>query len=126
MAKAQKKRQSIRKALLFVSFLLFPVTINYFSPYIIVDGASQGIINGSFIIFGLMFISALVVGRFWCGWLCPAGGMQEFCFIINSSRAKGGWLKDQVDRGVDSLDGCDHLPGYLCRRLPYGRFLPLE
>ena len=92
MAKKQATRQSIRRALLFISFLLFPVTINYFSPYIIVDGASERIINGSFIVFGLLLISALIVGRLWCGWMCPAGGMQEFCFAINNNRAKGGWL----------------------------------
>ena len=33
--------------------------MNYFSPYVIIDGASQGVINGSFIVFGLMFLSAL-------------------------------------------------------------------
>jgi hypothetical protein len=48
-------------------------TINYFSPYVIVDGASQGIVNGSFISFALMFLSALFLGRLWCGWACPAG-----------------------------------------------------
>jgi ferredoxin-type protein NapH len=50
-----------------------PVTINYFSPYVIIDGASQGIVNGSFISFTLMFLSALFVGMLWCGWACPAG-----------------------------------------------------
>jgi hypothetical protein len=31
------------------------------------DGAANGIINGSLIVFGLMFTAALVVGRLYCG-----------------------------------------------------------
>ena len=39
----------------------------------IVDAASQGIINGSFIIFiCVQFLSSLLLGRAWCGWACPA------------------------------------------------------
>lgn len=38
VATRPKRRQRIRRALLLLSFLLFPITINYFSPYIIVDG----------------------------------------------------------------------------------------
>jgi len=77
-------RQKLRKALIIVSFLLFPVIMNYLSPYVIIDAAAQGIINGSLIIFGLQFLSALFVGRLWCGWACPAGGLGETCFAINS------------------------------------------
>lgn len=68
------KRQRIRIAALYFSLLLFPITLYYFSPYIIVDAATNGIINASFIVFALMFLSALFVGRFWCGWLCPFAG----------------------------------------------------
>ena len=92
----QKARQRTRQALIILSLLLFPVTLNYFSPYIIVDGASQGIVNGSLIIFALMFISALFLGRLWCGWACPAAGLQEACFAINNKPARGGkldWIK---------------------------------
>ena len=61
------RRQRIRKALLFVSLLLFPITLYYFSPVMIMESASQGVINASFIVFGLMFVAALFVGRLWCG-----------------------------------------------------------
>ena len=50
-------RQRIRKGVILTTFLLFPIIMNYFSPYVIIDGASQGIVNGSFIVFGLMFLS---------------------------------------------------------------------
>ncbi|MEE8568323.1 MAG: 4Fe-4S binding protein [Anaerolineales bacterium] len=89
-------RQRIRKALLFVSLLLFPLTLYYFSPMLIIQGASEGIINGSFVVFGLMFLSALFLGRFWCGWACPAGALQEFGAPINNKQAPGGkwdWIK---------------------------------
>ena len=56
-------RQRARKALLLLSFLAFPITMNYLSPYVIIDGASQGIVNGSLAAFGLMFLSALLFGR---------------------------------------------------------------
>lgn len=90
------ERQRIRKALLFISFLLFPITLYYFSPVLIIQSASEGVVNGSFIVFGLMFLSALFLGRLWCGWVCPAGGMQEFSAPINNRPAPGGkwdWIK---------------------------------
>jgi ferredoxin-type protein NapH len=89
-------RQRIRKAALLTSLLLFPATLYYFSPMLILAGASQGVINGSFIIFGLMFLSSLFVGRLWCGWACPAGALQEFGQPINDKRTPGGkfnWVK---------------------------------
>jgi ferredoxin-type protein NapH len=90
------KRQRIRKALVIISFLLLPVTLYYFSPAIILGGAAMGVINASLIVFGLMFVSALFVGRLWCGWVCPAGGLQEVCAPINDKRFAGGkwnWIK---------------------------------
>ena len=87
-----KKRQRARKALLFFSFLLFPVTVYYFSPYLIIEGASQGIIVGSFLMFGLLFVLSLVLGRAFCGWACPAAGLQEACFMIRDRKIKGGRL----------------------------------
>jgi ferredoxin-type protein NapH len=96
MAKRQARRQRIRKALLIISFILLPVVLNYLSPYLIIDGASQGVINGSFVTFTLLFLSALFLGRLWCGWVCPTGGFQEICFAINDRPARGGkltWIK---------------------------------
>ena len=89
-------RQRYRRALLLVSLLLFPATLYYFSPMLILQGASEGIINGSLLVFTLMFLSALFVGRLWCGWACPAGALQEFGQPINDKRtpeAKFNWIK---------------------------------
>jgi len=72
--------------------LLFPVTLYYFSPYLIIEGASQGLIVGSFLMFGLLFILSLFLGRAFCGWTCPAAGLQEACFMIQDRKARGGKL----------------------------------
>jgi polyferredoxin len=90
------RRQATRKALIFISLLLFPITMNFLSPYVIIDGAFQGIVNGSLVFFLVLFVGALLVGRLWCGWLCPAGGMGEACFMISEKPARGGrlhWIK---------------------------------
>jgi ferredoxin-type protein NapH len=89
-------RQRLRRALLYISLLLFPATLYYFSPALILQGASQGVINGSFIVFGLMFLGSLFFGRLWCGWVCPAGALQEFGQPINDKLTPGGkfnWIK---------------------------------
>jgi len=67
------KRQNIRKLILISAMLMFPITIYYLSPYVIIQGAIEGIITGSFVVFLLMLISSVFLGRLFCGYLCPAG-----------------------------------------------------
>ncbi len=74
------------------SFVLLPVTFAYISCPIIIEGASKGIITGGLIVFILIFISSLFLGRLWCGWLCPGGGLQEIYFDINNKHVNIGWL----------------------------------
>lgn len=96
MIKQIPSRQRVRKALVISSFLLFPVTMNFLSPYVIVDGAANGVVNGSLIMFGLMFVSSLFLGRAWCGWVCPGGGMQEIVEPVNNKPVNGrkiDWIK---------------------------------
>lgn len=85
------KRQKIRKLLLISALLLFPVTIYYFSPVLIMQGLTEGIITGSFIVFALMFVAALFFGRAFCGFLCPVGGLQECAMLVNDKPPKQGW-----------------------------------
>ena len=59
----QPTRQRVRKGLIIGLFLFFPIIMNYFSPYVIIDGASQGIINGSLVVFGLLFAVSPFMGR---------------------------------------------------------------
>jgi ferredoxin-type protein NapH len=89
-------RQRVRKGLIILTFLTFPITMNFFSPYVIIDGAAAGILNGSAIVFGLMFLSALFLGRAWCGWVCPGAGMQEIVEPLNNRPVNGrkiDWIK---------------------------------
>ncbi len=80
-------RQKVRKILLYVSLFLFPLTMNYLSPYVSVDGAFAGVLSGSAMLFCLLFLSGLFFGRAWCGWLCPAGGVAELCQTVNPKPA---------------------------------------
>lgn len=94
--KTQKRRQGIRKAMLILSLLLLPLTLYYFSPYLIVVGAFEGIITGSFLVFASLFLLSLLAGRIFCGWLCPAGALEEVCRLALDKPAKGGkwdWIK---------------------------------
>jgi polyferredoxin len=92
-------RQRIRKAMVIIAFLSFPITMNFLSPYVIIDSAMHGIVNGSLILFGLMFLSSLFLGRAWCGWVCPGGGMQEIIEPVNNRLVNGkqmDWIKWMV------------------------------
>jgi polyferredoxin len=89
-------RQRIRKGLILLAFLSFPVTMNYLSPYVIIDGSMNGIVNGSLVMFSLMFVSSLFLGRLWCGWICPGSGMQEMVEQVNNRSVNGrkvDWIK---------------------------------
>lgn len=66
----------IRRLILLLSFLGLPVILNYFSPVLVVIGLSEGIFAGAFFVFGIMFISSLLIGRSWCAYICPFGGLQ--------------------------------------------------
>ena len=84
--------QRIRRGLILGSFLLFPVTIFWMSPYLIVDGAARGVVSGSMLLFAAMLVTAIFLGRAWCGWVCPAGGLQDFVADVNGRRAPRKWL----------------------------------
>ena len=79
------KRQILRRRISSISFFLFPATFVYFSPYVIVDASTKGIICGSFFMFILLFIGSMVFGRAFCSWACPLGSAQE---ILSPLKAK--------------------------------------
>jgi len=68
--KARPRRQKARKGLLLASFLLLPVTMFYFSPYLIIDGGSHGLIVASFLVFSALFLVSLVA-------LVKGGSMED-------------------------------------------------
>ncbi|MDC7225731.1 MAG: 4Fe-4S binding protein [Spirochaetales bacterium] len=70
-------RQRVRKTMQFTAFLLFPATYYYFSPYLPFQALTEGVVNGSIFIFGALFVGSIFFGRTFCGWFCPAGGLQD-------------------------------------------------
>ncbi len=96
-------RQRMRLWLIILSFILYPVTFAYVSCPIITEAAGQGILTAGLVVFGLAFISSLFLGRLWCGWLCPSGGLQELVRFVRDPRlrtTKIDWLKYLVFLGI--------------------------
>jgi len=69
--------------------LLFPVVFYYMSPYLVIMGATEGIIAGDVLFFAGLFAVSLFTGRAFCGWVCPAGAMQELCGRVNGKSYNG-------------------------------------
>jgi polyferredoxin len=87
-------RQRIRNTIVWIAFLAFPLILNYFSPYLSVDGSFRGIVSGSLALFIILFLSSLLLGRAFCGWACPIGCFQDICARINGTRRpRRHWIK---------------------------------
>jgi len=88
-------RQRIRRSTLFVMFIAFPVTIYYLSPVLSFYGATQRLVTGSAVMFGIQLVTSLFFGRAFCGWLCPAGAVNELVTPIQNRSVPRwiGWLK---------------------------------
>jgi ferredoxin-type protein NapH len=89
-------RQKIRNAMTLLMFALFPIIYYYFSPYLVIMGAAEGIVAGSLIVFVSLFVFSLFLGRAFCGWACPAGATQELCARVRNKNFKNGkrnWIK---------------------------------
>ena len=91
--------QQLRKFTIIISMLLFPITIYYFSPYLIIMAGLQHIINGSFIVFTLMFILGMFFGRLWCGFFCPTGGLSECFAQFSPKEPKQSW-RNYIKYGI--------------------------
>ena len=76
-------RQRVRRGIILISLLLFPITLNFFSPYVSIDGAMVGLLSGSLLLFVFMFFTAIFFGRAWCGWICPMAGLSEAAMGVN-------------------------------------------
>lgn len=83
-----------RKLLMLFMFLLLPVTLNYFSPYVIIDGLTKGLLSAAFFVWLAMLVSSLFFGRAFCSYVCPYGGLQ---MLVDSAIQKPlkqiGWLR---------------------------------
>ena len=92
--KTTKTRQKVRKGIILIAFFLFPLTFysKFYdtSPVLIFQASSMGIINWFFIRSVLLFISALFLGRVYCGWVCAGAGCQEALFSVNNKKIING------------------------------------
>lgn len=69
-------RQKVRRLALTVCFLLLPVTLNYYSPYLMTSGTAERVASFSLFFWTAIFVTAPLVGRVFCGWACPFNGLQ--------------------------------------------------
>jgi ferredoxin-type protein NapH len=70
-------RQKIRLTILFLMVMTFPILMNYFSVFLIIEGSAKGIMTFSFFFWTAWLVSALLFGRAACGYICPLGAFQE-------------------------------------------------
>lgn len=70
-------RQRVRRTVLALLFLALPITLNYYSPYLMISGSAEGVASFSLVFWLAVFGSALLLGRSFCGWACPFNGLQQ-------------------------------------------------
>lgn len=80
----------LKKFIQFLSLILFPITLNFMSPYLIIQGAFEGIASGSLILFVLLLIGSVFFGRLFCSTLCPAGTEGDYLAQVVSRPSKNG------------------------------------
>ena len=71
------RRQKIRRTLIALFFLALPITLNYYSPYLMTSGTAERVATFSLVFWLSVFVSAFLLGRSFCGWACPFNGLQQ-------------------------------------------------
>jgi len=82
------ERQTIRKMILFLSFLTFPITLYYLSPYLMIAAAYERTINTGMIFWALLLATSLIIGRLACAYICPLGAAQMMLDSVLDKRLK--------------------------------------
>jgi len=82
------RRQRVRRLLLALLFLALPITLNYYSPYLMTQGTAERIATFSLLFWGAVFATSLLLGRSFCGWLCPFNGLQQLWESVGVRRLK--------------------------------------
>ena len=77
-------KHKVRTVLTIVTLMLFPVIMNFLSPVVPVFGAMDGVVTGSLMLFAAMFITGMIFGRAWCGWVCPMAALGDLCAKANN------------------------------------------
>jgi len=73
-----------RRIIALISLMVFPLTLNYFSPYVSVTAAYDGVLAGSVILFITLLITAVFFRRTWCSYLCPVSAIADYSEKINN------------------------------------------
>jgi polyferredoxin len=64
---------------------------HWLSPWLPLAGPFYGgIVPGALIVFAIQFLLSLFLGRAFCGWVCPVGGLQECLLLASDKKAKVG------------------------------------
>ncbi len=71
------RRQKLRRFILALLFLALPITLNYYSPYLMTSGTAERVATFSLAFWFTVFATAFVLGRSFCGWACPFNGLQQ-------------------------------------------------
>ena len=67
-----------------IQWLIAGTTISPIEPSEAMETLEVGVINAGAIMFLLAFISTLIFGRFFCGWLCHMVALQDLCaYMMN-------------------------------------------
>ena len=107
MAKKIKKSQVLRHVIQFILFLLLPGL--YAMTFSELRTVYQMIIGGNFnflqalpslVEFIAVMILTIVMGRWFCGWLCAFGAYNDLVYFISKKIFKG---KFRVNEKVDSI-----------------------
>ncbi|WP_017211137.1 4Fe-4S binding protein [Clostridium beijerinckii] len=107
MASKIKKSQIIRHIIQLIAFILLPGL--YSMTFSEVKTVYQMIINGNFnffealpslIEFVAIMLLTIVLGRWFCGWICAFGAYNDLIYFISKKVFK---IKFRVDEKVDSI-----------------------
>jgi polyferredoxin len=82
------RRQRIRRTILALFFIALPVTLNYYSPYLMISGTAEGVASFSLVFWVVVLLSAPVLGRSFCGWACPFNGLQQLWESVGTRSLK--------------------------------------
>ncbi|MCG8478486.1 MAG: 4Fe-4S binding protein [Spirochaetales bacterium] len=70
-------RQRLRRLIGAISLAMLPITLYYFSPVVPLMGLASGVVSGALMVFTFLAVTAAVIGRAFCGFVCPVGALQD-------------------------------------------------
>ncbi len=78
------RMKNFRRPLLFLSIIILGFylgnSLDPISAVFNIIPKTEFTFNGSLIILGIMVILSVFLGRFYCGWICPLGAIQELVY----------------------------------------------